>query len=109
MFGLLCIWVTKISYISMCKEYESQRQSITPESGFKITSNESKGKINKVMFVCFLGGIISGMLGLGGGIVTTPLMLELGMTPRSAASTSNFLLIFTSSAGSLLFILSVNI
>jgi uncharacterized membrane protein YfcA len=76
-------------------------------SGFKITSSETARKINKILFICFLGGVISGMLGVGGGIVMAPLMLELGLEPRVAASTSNFLLIFTSSAGVILFILSV--
>jgi uncharacterized membrane protein YfcA len=46
------------------------------------------------------------MLGVGGGIVMAPLMLELNVNPKVTASTSNFLLMFTSSAGSLLFILS---
>jgi uncharacterized membrane protein YfcA len=46
------------------------------------------------------------MLGIGGGIVMAPLMLELGLDPKVAASTSNFLLIFTSSVGTTLFLLA---
>ncbi len=29
-----------------------------------------------------LGGVISGMLGIGGGTITTPLMLWMGVDPR---------------------------
>jgi hypothetical protein len=38
--------------------------------------------------VCISAGVIAGMLGLGGGLVLTPLMLELGVYPAvSVAST----------------------
>ena len=38
--------------------------------------------------VCILAGVIAGLLGLGGGLVLAPLMLELGVNPSvSAAST----------------------
>jgi len=38
--------------------------------------------------VCISAGVIAGLLGLGGGLVLTPLMLELGVNPAvSAAST----------------------
>lgn len=38
--------------------------------------------------ICISAGIIAGLLGLGGGLVLAPLMLELGVNPAvSAAST----------------------
>jgi uncharacterized membrane protein YfcA len=78
-------------------------------SDFNLSSEEADKIINKIILVCFLGGVISGLLGVGGGIVMAPLMLELGLDPKTTASTSNFLLIFTSSAGVVLFLLSVRI
>lgn len=77
--------------------------------GFKITSPEAGEMINKILLICFLAGLISGMLGVGGGIVIAPLMLELGVEPKVATSTSNFLLMFTASSGTILFLLSVRI
>ncbi len=109
-FGSICLWYAKSSYATIRQEYQSERHSIKSEDnseGFKIGSKSSEDKINKIIAICLLGGVISGMLGVGGGIVMAPLMLELGVLPRRAASTSNFLLMFTSSAASLLFILSV--
>jgi len=79
------------------------------QGDFNLSSEEGDKIINKIIFVCFLGGVISGMLGVGGGIIMAPLMLELGLDPKTTASTSNFLLIFTSSAGVVLFLLSVRI
>ena len=36
----------------------------------------------------FLAGALGGMLGLGGGMFMSPLLLELGMTPQVAVATS---------------------
>ncbi len=98
---------TKYSY-SRVKDDQKIRNSSASikSSNFKITSDEAEEKMNKILIICFLAGIISGMLGVGGGILMAPLMLELGMHPKSAASTSNFLLIITSSAGTILFLMS---
>jgi uncharacterized membrane protein YfcA len=48
------------------------------------------------------------MLGIGGGMITTPLLLGLGKDPKCATSTSNLLIVFTAVAGSTIFIFAVN-
>ncbi len=50
------------------------------------------------------GGFIAGLVGVGGGIVVTPMLLEAGLKPKETASTSNFLLVFTALVGTTLFI-----
>ncbi len=54
----------------------------------------------------FVGGIMAGMLGIGGGMITTPLLLRLGKDPKSATSTSNLLIVFTAISGTILFFFS---
>ena len=56
-----------------------------------------------IVFYCFLAGVVSGMLGIGGGIFMAPLMLELGIDTKVATSTSNFFLIFTSFSSTCLY------
>jgi len=51
--------------------------------------------------VCLLAGLFAGMFGVGGGIVQGPVMLEMGVLPEVAASTTAFLILFT--AGSAAF------
>lgn len=53
----------------------------------------------------FLSGCLSAMLGIGGGLIISPVLLEVGLHPLVASSTSNFLVLFTSSSTSLQFML----
>jgi uncharacterized membrane protein YfcA len=48
---------------------------------------------------------MAGLLGIGGGLIFGPLLLELGLNPIVSTATSNFLVLFTSSSTSLQFIL----
>jgi uncharacterized membrane protein YfcA len=55
----------------------------------------------------FLSGMLAGLLGIGGGLILGPLLLELGLHPIVSTATSNFLVLFTSSSTSIQFILLV--
>lgn len=48
---------------------------------------------------------MAGLLGIGGGLILGPLLLELGLHPVVSTATSNFLVLFTSSSTSIQFIL----
>lgn len=52
------------------------------------------------MSLCFLGGLSSGLLGIGGGVLVVPIMtLALGMSIHIATATSMFTMIFTTVSG----------
>lgn len=55
----------------------------------------------------FFSGMLAGLLGIGGGTILGPLLLEIGLHPVVSTSTSNFLVLFTSSSTSIQFILLV--
>jgi uncharacterized membrane protein YfcA len=48
--------------------------------------------------LCMLAGVAAGMLGIGGGMVKGPLLLELGVSPQTTAATAAFMILFTSAA-----------
>jgi hypothetical protein len=47
--------------------------------------------------ICFACGIAAGALGIAAGMILSPVLLELGMSPAVAAATSGFAVLFTSS------------
>lgn len=44
--------------------------------------NQFESSIVKVIIITFISGVISSMVGVGGGIIMIPLMLSLGLDPR---------------------------
>ena len=48
-----------------------------------------------------LAGVLAGAIGIGGGLIKGPLLLEIGLSPIAAVSTANFMIFFTSSANTL--------
>ena len=51
-------------------------------------------------------GLVAGFLGIGGGMVKSPLMISMGTTPQVATATASFMILFTSAATTLQFYLA---
>lgn len=110
LFIFFCLGFTKLFYKRVKDEAPPKHylQNDNLKVEFDITSPEVEKKISKIVFFCFLAGVVSGMLGIGGGIFMAPLMLELGIDPKVATSTSNFFLIFTSFSSTCLYSMAGN-
>jgi uncharacterized membrane protein YfcA len=52
----------------------------------------------------FLGGWVSGALGLGGGAIFNPLLLSLGVPPSVASATGMYMIIYSTTGSSIVFI-----
>merc|ERR1712129_331859 len=50
-------------------------------------------------------GLLGGLLGIGGGMIVSPLLMELGVLPTVAAATSAMAVLITSSSATLQFML----
>ncbi|GAB9476490.1 Membrane protein [Globisporangium polare] len=61
--------------------------------------------ILKYPALCTLAGLAAGLLGIGGGMVKGPLLLEMGLHPQVASATSSSMILFTSSATTIQFII----
>jgi uncharacterized membrane protein YfcA len=58
-----------------------------------------------LLIFAFLGGWVGGALGLGGGSIFNPLMISLGVPPSVSTSTGMYMIIYSSAASTLLFII----
>lgn len=99
----IAAFITYLFARKVLKEYE-YRQSI----GFPYHKNDIKWTLSIILtypLYAFCGGVMAGLLGIGGGLILGPLLLELGLHPVISTATSNFLVLFTSSSTSLQFIL----
>ena len=76
-----------------------------PTDGSLPTSLWNPQNTIKLPMVCALAGVIAGSLGLGGGIVKAPIMLELGMHPQVVSATSSAMIFFTCGLTSFSFLL----
>ncbi|KAG7385896.1 hypothetical protein PHYPSEUDO_000958 [Phytophthora pseudosyringae] len=53
--------------------------------------------------VCSIAGVAAGLLGIGGGMVKGPIMLEAGVLPAVQSATASFMILFTASSTTLQF------
>ncbi|RLN93478.1 hypothetical protein BBJ28_00008658 [Nothophytophthora sp. Chile5] len=65
----------------------------------------TKHAVIKYPALCTAAGVAAGLLGIGGGMVKGPLLLEMGLIPQVSAATSSSMILFTSSATTIQFII----
>ncbi|CAL4961001.1 unnamed protein product [Urochloa decumbens] len=53
----------------------------------------------------FVTGSLSGLFGIGGGLLLSPVLLQIGINPQTAAATSSFMVLFCASMSMVQFIL----
>lgn len=58
---------------------------------------------NNHLYISFIGGLLSGSLGIGGGLIVTPFMLSLGFSPKTSTTTASLLIIFSSLSSTIMF------
>ena len=64
----------------------------------EIDENEFKYDKDLIIRISLLGiltGIVAAILGIGGGIVTAPVLLSLGLEPSETSATTSFIILFT--------------
>lgn len=60
----------------------------------------------KLIVFSFLGGWVSGALGLGGGSIFNPLLLSMGCPPKVASASGMYMIIFSTGASTCTYIIS---
>mmetsp|Transcript_36994 Transcript_36994/g.95923 ORF Transcript_36994/g.95923 Transcript_36994/m.95923 type:complete len:231 (-) Transcript_36994:289-981(-) len=86
----------------------SRRYSLKQKIGYKFAEGDFQWTTKNTLvypWMAMLGGIFAGLLGIGGGMVIGPVLLELGGHPQVSSAVSAFTILFTASATTLQFIL----
>ncbi|KAG3175618.1 hypothetical protein C6341_g9392 [Phytophthora cactorum] len=65
----------------------------------------TKHAVIKYPALCTAAGVAAGLLGIGGGMVKGPLLIEMGLLPQVSSATSSSMILFTSSATTIQFII----
>ena len=94
-FGIL---ILKYSVKLLNEEYQMKQAS-----GYKFLKSDiewNHENLKKSLILGFLIGFTSAILGVGGAIITGPVLLGMGFDAREATYTATFIAVFTSIAGS---------
>jgi uncharacterized membrane protein YfcA len=59
----------------------------------------------KLVIYAFIGGYVSGSLGLGGGAIFNPLLLSIGIPPAVASATGMYMIMFSTAGSSTIYII----
>ena len=98
-------WLLEIFFILMCAlatwvsvKVNSSEQKLKVKYGvhFKEGDVKFEGKaLTVVISIGFVGGLVAGALGLGGGSIYNPALLTLGVHPKVSGATGMFLVLYS--------------
>ena len=103
LFALTVIIFDYFVLLHIEKEYNYRKLINFPYDAKDI--NWARDTIIKLNFIGFIAGFIAGTIGIGGGVVLGPILLDLGIHPIVGTVTTNFLVLITSSSTTFQFIL----
>ncbi|KAJ0412627.1 hypothetical protein ATCC90586_006994 [Pythium insidiosum] len=88
--------------------YMTRQQALKRSIDYPATPGDIVWTRRTVLFFpvgCMVAGVVAGLFGVGGAIIAGPLMLEMGVLPEVASSTSALLVLYSSAAASAKFAL----
>ena len=96
-------WITDMVSTALLKLIFGVIMTLAALRMMKKKEVPKEGKVNLLLITSggFGAGILSGLLGIGGGIINVPLFSYIGLTIHEAVATSSFSIIFTASSGAL--------
>ncbi|MHA2226723.1 MAG: sulfite exporter TauE/SafE family protein [Candidatus Hodarchaeales archaeon] len=92
-FSIIMVFLTIKTYLGARRNQKAKFEESDPLS---FTSDLSRNRILIGIIGSITAGIISAMIGIGGGLIKVPMMNELGLSPLFASGTGSFMVLFTS-------------
>ncbi|KAK4347037.1 hypothetical protein RND71_033376 [Anisodus tanguticus] len=98
-FPLAIIFTSWILYNRESQQHvPSKNQVFIREYTQEETSGTKHGPSGKLIFpiMALLAGVLGGVFGIGGGMLISPLLIQVGITPEVTAATCSFMVFFSS-------------
>ncbi|EFJ18746.1 hypothetical protein SELMODRAFT_55219, partial [Selaginella moellendorffii] len=93
---LFTVWTIRETTVSTSCQSDV-KFLVSSAKSFKWNSSRSNRAHLTLPLMALLAGILGGLLGIGGGMLISPILLEMGMPPQVTAATSAFMVFFSSS------------
>ena len=58
----------------------------------------------KLLLISFIGGLVCGALGLGGGTVFNPVLISMGVPPKVSSATGKYMIMFSKASSSVVYL-----
>jgi uncharacterized membrane protein YfcA len=102
---LLIVFMGVFSFLGvrLNKKEQALKEKVGRGRGPSDISFEGKQLFN-LCFFAFVGGWVSGALGLGGGSIFNPLMISMGVPPSVSTSTGMYMIMLSTAASSTIYI-----
>eukprot|EP00929_Paragymnodinium_shiwhaense_P025280 TRINITY_DN15335_c0_g3_i1.p1 TRINITY_DN15335_c0_g3~~TRINITY_DN15335_c0_g3_i1.p1 ORF type:complete len:595 (-),score=94.46 TRINITY_DN15335_c0_g3_i1:112-1896(-) len=100
-----CPWV--FAFVLYFRSVLMQEYNYKIQSGHQFAEGEVQWDSSNAIrypLLCAVSGLLAGLFGVGGGIVKGPLMLEMGVVPVVASASAAAMILYTSAAASISFI-----
>ena len=92
-FVLICVGATWLSIkISSNEQKLKIKYGVNYKEGDVVLEGKS---LTVLVLIGFIGGLVAGALGLGGGSIYNPALLSLGVHPKVSGATGMFLVLFS--------------
>lgn len=80
-----------------------EKQRLDPKFSDELEENLCSSSNHEILVYSFLGGVVSGTLGIGGGMVFTPFLISKGYSPQTTTKTVGLTIIFSALSTSVMF------
>eukprot|EP00933_Yihiella_yeosuensis_P072287 TRINITY_DN80644_c0_g1_i1.p1 TRINITY_DN80644_c0_g1~~TRINITY_DN80644_c0_g1_i1.p1 ORF type:complete len:545 (+),score=90.33 TRINITY_DN80644_c0_g1_i1:33-1667(+) len=105
MTALSFVWLfgfaTCMGYRAVCKSIQKEAVNYPFVEGDVIWTWQ---KFRSYSALTFSAGVVAGLIGIGGGMVLGPMMLQLGILPQVSSATTATMVVMTSSAAALVYV-----
>ncbi|EOA33366.1 hypothetical protein CARUB_v10020270mg [Capsella rubella] len=93
-------------WICFSDNVQSQQSSACAKDVEDLRPNDG-AQSNKCMFpvMALLAGVLGGVFGIGGGMLISPLLLQVGIAPEVTAATCSFMVLFSSTMSAIQYLL----